>query len=402
MNAVIIKRGREQSLLRRHPWIFSGAVANVEGDPGIGETVDVLLADGTRVGRAAFSPKSQIVARVWSFDPAEEIGPAFFRARLERSLAMRGDGARAVDPGAARLVNAESDGLPGVIVDRYGARLVVQILTAGAERWREAIVESLAALVSPAGIYERSDVDVREKEGLEKRSGPLAGDEPPDLVEIVEGNVRFLVDVKGGHKTGFYLDQRENRGIVAAYARGLEVLNCFSYTGGFGVAALAAGAARVTNLDTSRPALDLALRNAELNGFGAERVENIEGDAFMALRRFRDEGRSFDLVVLDPPKFAESKVQLERASRGYKDVNLLAFKLLRERGVLATFSCSGLMTPELFQKIVADAALDARREARIVRRLGQAPDHPVALPFPEGAYLKGLVCETVARAWGRG
>ena len=395
MNAIVIKRGREKSLLRKHPWIFAGAVAAVEGRPETGETVEVLLADGSRVARAAYSPASQIVARVWTFDPQEDVSAEFFRGRLSRALELRGSLAPTGDPGAARLVNAESDGLPGVVVDRYGSWLVVQLLTAGAERWREALVAGLDRLAA-TGIYERSDVDVRAKEGLEKRSGLLAGAEPPELVEILEGGCRFLVDVRNGHKTGFYLDQRGNRSVVSEYARGAEMLNCFSYTGGFGVAALAAGAARVTNIDSSAPSLDLSRRIAELNGIEAGRVEHVEGDVFAILRRYRDERRSFDLAVLDPPKFAESRSQLPRASRGYKDINLLALKLLRPGGVLFTFSCSGLMTSELFQKIVADAALDAGRDVRIVRRLSQAEDHPVALPFPEGAYLKGLVCK-VAR-----
>ncbi len=396
MKAIVIKRGREKSLLRRHPWIFDGAVAGVEGNPGTGDTVDVLLGGGERAARAAYSPASQIVARVWSFDPGEEIAADFFRDRLSRAFGLRGPLARCDDPGAARLVNAESDHLPGVIVDRYGRWLVVQFLAAGGERWRETIVAELERILSPAGIFERSDVDVREKEGLERRCGLLAGAEPPELVEIVEDGRRFLVDVRGGHKTGFYLDQRDNRSAVAAYARGAEALNCFSYTGGFGVAALAAGAARVTNIDSSAPALALSRRIADLNGIEEHRVEHVEGDVFVVLRRYRDERRSFDLVVLDPPKFAESRSQLPRASRGYKDINLLALKLLRPGGALFTFSCSGLMTSELFQKIVADAALDAGRDARIVRRLSQSADHPVALPFPEGAYLKGLVC-VVAR-----
>lgn len=396
MKAVVIKRGREKSLLRRHPWIFTGAVASVEGHPQSGETVEVVLADGSRVARAAYSPASQIVARVWTFDPGEDVSLDFFRARLSLAIELRGARATTGDPGAARLVNAESDGLPGVVVDRYGRWLVVQLLTAGAERWREVIAGELERLASPAGIYERSDVDVRAKEGLDKRSGLLLGAEPPELVEIAEGGCRFLVDLRRGHKTGFYLDQRENRAAVAQYAAGAEVLNCFSYTGGFGVSALAGGAVRTTNVDSSAPSLELSRRNMTLNGFDESASEHVEGDAFAVLRRYRDEGRSFDLAVLDPPKFAESRVQLARASRGYKDINLLALKLLRPGGVLFTFSCSGLMTSELFQKIVADAALDAGRDARIVRRLSQAEDHPVALPFPEGAYLKGLVCR-VAR-----
>jgi 23S rRNA (cytosine1962-C5)-methyltransferase len=295
-----------------------------------------------------------------------------------------------------RLVNAESDGLPGIIADRYGDFLVVQFLSAGADYWKGAVVETLMRLMSVSGVYERSDAGVREKEGLPKLAGTLAGREPQDLVEIREGSCRFLVDIKRGHKTGFYLDQRENRGMIAEFARGTEMLNCFSYTGGFGVAALQAGAAKVTNVDTSAGALELARRNSEINGLDASNLESVEGDAFTVLRRWRDAGRAFDVIVLDPPKFAESQSQLARASRGYKDINLLAFKLLRPGGILFTFSCSGLMSPELFQKIVADAALDAGCDAQIIRRLAQASDHPTLLSFPEGSYLKGFICRAAS------
>jgi 23S rRNA (cytosine1962-C5)-methyltransferase len=404
MPNVILKPGREKSLQRRHPWIFSGAIAGIEGNPGVGETVEVDAADGTRLALGAYSPHSQIAVRIWTFDPTESISPPFFRARLTRAFAAREvslhASSRSIPVGrptphaltAYRLVNAESDGLPGLIVDRYGDFLVCQFLSAGAEYWKREIVALLADLLPYAGIYERSDVDVREKEGLAPATGVLAGSPPPDLVEIDESGCRFAVDVRGGHKTGFYLDQRDNRVPLAEYAGGREVLNCFAYTGAFGVWALKGGAVKVTNVESSAAALDLARRNVELNGLDASRVENFAGDVFHVLRQYRDARREFDLVLLDPPKFAESRSQVEKASRGYKDINLLAFKLLRPGGLLFTFSCSGLVTPDLFQKIVAGAALDAGREAQIVRRLTQAPDHPVALNFPEGEYLKGLVC----------
>ncbi len=294
---------------------------------------------------------------------------------------------------AYRLVNAESDGLPGVIVDRYAEFLVCQFLTAGAEYWRHTIVTMLDDLIPNAGIYERSDVDVREKEGLPLRKGVFSGQEPPDLIEIREGQYRFLVDIKRGQKTGFYLDQRENRACVAEYTAGAVVLNCFAYTGGFGIASLKAGAHRVFNVESSSAALALAQRNIELNGCDMERVEHIEDNVFGLLRRYRSSHKDFDVIILDPPRFAESRSQLEQASRGYKDINFLAFKLLKPNGVLITFSCSGLVDRGLFHKIVADAALDAKRDVQIVRWLAQAPDHPSALHFPEGSYLKGLVCK---------
>ena len=395
MKAVVLKRGREKSLMRKHPWIFSGAIARVEGNPRPGETVDILAAEGALLARGAYSPRSQMTARVWTFDPQEEVSAQFFADRIARAAASRAALLAGAEPRGVRLVNAESDGLPGIIVDRYGEYAVAQFLTTGAEHWKGAVVEALSRLEGIAGIYERSDADAREKEGLPKLVGALSGAEPPDLIEIREGPCRYLVDVKRGHKTGFYLDQRENRAAIGEFARGADTLNCFSYTGGFGIAALAAGAASATNVDSSAPALELARRNAEVNGFDAAKQAHVEGDAFTVLRRWRDEGRAFDLIVLDPPKFAESKAMLPRASRGYKDINLLAFKLLDPGGILFTFSCSGLMSPELFQKIVSDAALDAGREAQIVRRLGQASDHPTLLSFPESSYLKGFICRVV-------
>lgn len=393
MTVVKLKPTREKSLLRRHPWVFSGAVAKVMGNPQPGETVEVMSSQGQRLGRGAYSPRSQIVVRLWSFDHEEEICPGFFRSHLQRAIAGRQALAASKSLTAYRLVNAESDGLPGLIVDRYDGFLVCQFLAAGTEYWKEEIVRQLADLIPCAGIYERSDVDVRAKEGLPDCTGVLAGEDPPELVEIREGGLRFLVDLRQGHKTGLYLDQWENRSALAEYASGADVLNCFAYTGGFGLYALQSGAKSVTNIETSSSALQLLQRQIALNDLDIAKTEQIEGDVFKILRQFRDAGRQFDVIVLDPPKFAESRHQIKGASRGYKDINLLAFKLIRPGGILLTFSCSGLMTSDLFQKIVADAALDAGREAQILRRLSQAADHPVALNFPEGHYLKGLVCK---------
>ncbi len=433
---VRLQPGRESSLLRRHPWVFSGAVASVEGSPEPGETVEVRSASGDLLGLGAFSPASQIRVRLWTFasskraedgghagDPeGPSVGPELFRARIERAVRSRLPVAPDREPAGRRLVYAESDGLPGVIVDRYGRFLVLQILSAGAERWRDEIADALRSVVASTaeveGIWERSDADVRAKEGLAPRTGLVSGVEPPELVEIREGTCRHLVDLRAGHKTGFYLDQRRNREEVARLvAEGTlpaapRVLNCFAYSGAFGHAVLSALAAatagsapgeptaKVTHVESSADALALLRRTAEVNGFPAEAVETVEGNVFSVLRGFRaeadrDEARRFDLVILDPPKFADSRRRLEAAARGYKDINLLACQLLAPGGLLATFSCSGLLAPELFQKIVADAALDAGRDARILHHLDQADDHPVALPFPEGRYLKGLIC----RVW---
>ena len=381
-------------MLRRHPWIFSGAVANIKGTPEAGATIDIYSNQGAWLARAAYSPQSQIVGRIWTFEQAEEVSAAFFHARLKQVLVAR-QRLAAQNVTAYRVVNAESDGLPGVIIDRYGDFFVCQFLTAGADAWKAVIVAELAALAPHAGIYERSDADVREKEGLPLVSGVLSGETPPDVLEIQEGGMRFLVNIQRGQKTGFYLDQRDNRAFLAQFASGAEVLNCFAYTGGFGVYALKHGAKKVTNIETSADALDLAKKNVLLNGMNPDLAESVQDDVFKALRVYRNAERQFDVVVLDPPKFAESKSQLERACRGYKDINWLAMRALRPGGALLTFSCSGLMTLDLFQKIVADAALDAHRHAQMIHILTQAEDHPVALNFPEGAYLKGLVC----RVW---
>lgn len=295
--------------------------------------------------------------------------------------------------GAYRLVNAESDGLPGLVVDCYRDWLVCQFLTAGIEAWKTEITSALRELWPERNIFERSDVDIRKKEGLPLRKGVLHGPEPSQYIEISENGLKFYVDIRSGHKTGFYLDQRENRQLLAGMvSNGDEVLNCFSYTGGFAIAALRAGAQKAVNIDSSASALELTAANCKLNNMDPGQLENIEGDVFKILRTFRDARRRFDLIVLDPPKFADSKSHLNRAIRGYKDINLLAFKLLKPGGRLATFSCSGLLEPGLFQKIVAGAALDAGRDLRIISQLSQAPDHPIALNFPESAYLKGLIC----------
>lgn len=392
MGVVTLKPGREASLLRRHPWVFSGAIAAVADVERTGATVDIQAADGRWLARGCWSPQSQIRVRVLSFDPEEEVASPLFGRRLLNALQLRHGLFSGTLPPAFRLVNSESDGLPGVIVDRYGQFWVCQFLSAGAEYWRQEIVSHLNNLLPTAGIYERSDGLNRRKEGLPQRCGTLSGNPPPTPLEIREHGLRFLVDVQCGHKTGFYLDQRENRRRMGELAADRETLNAFSYTGGFGLNALAAGAAGVVHLDSSAEALALAERNTRLNEFEAHRSEFFRADAFEQMRRFRDAGRRFDLVFLDPPKFAASARRIATAARGYKDINLLAFKLLRPGGILCTFSCSGHMEPALFQKIVADAALDAGREARILKRLHQAADHPVALHFPEAAYLKGLVC----------
>ena len=386
-----LKPRRDQSLRRRHPWLFSGAIARVEGEPRLGDTVEVVSASGQPLALAAYSPQSQIRARVWSFDPGVRVDADFLRMRLAGALALREGLPAARHTNALRLVHGESDGVPGLVVDRYGDVLVVQFLSAGAERWREAILDALAELTGCEAVYERSDAEVRALEGLESRTGFARGDRLAARCAIVEHGLTFHVDVEQGQKTGFFLDQRDNRQRVRALAAGREVLDCFCYTGGFALAALAGGAKRVLALESSAPALAVARENLAANQLDAERVEFAQADVFAQLRALRDRGARFGMVVLDPPKFAPTAAQAKNAARAYKDINLLALKLLAPGGLLATFSCSGGVTAELFRAIVAGAAVDAGVAGKILERFGAAADHPVALEFPEGDYLKGLL-----------
>jgi len=390
MKSLHLKAGRDKSLKRRHPWIFSGAVDRVDGSPGTGESV-LVKAAGQPVAIAAWSPKSQICARVWSFDAATRIDKSFFESRIREALALRAGLPAARHTNALRLVHGESDGLPGLIVDRYADVLVAQFLSSGAEHWRAIILDALAAETGCEAIYERSDAEVRSLEGLEARAGFVRGNREAKRCPIVEHGLHFRVDVAAGQKTGFFLDQRENRQRVRALAAGREVLDAFCYTGGFAVAALAGGAKHVTAVDSSAAALEVAKENLAANTLDASKISFEEADVFAYQRLLRDQSRSFDLVILDPPKFAPTAAQAKNAARAYKDINLMALKLLRPGGLLATFSCSGGVPAELFQSIVAGAAADAGVDAKIIERFGAAADHPVALSFPEGEYLKGLL-----------
>lgn len=391
MKTLVLKKAREKSLKRRHPWIFSGAVERLDATPASGDTVEVRDASGARLAKAAFSPASQIRARVWTFNPDEEVDVAFFRHRLARAVAFREGLSAAKHANALRLVHGESDGLPGLVVDCYADVLVAQFLAAGVERWRDPILDALSELTGATAIYERSDAEVRKLEGLQERAGFARGNRNAKRCPIIEYGLNFRVDVEQGQKTGFFLDQRENRQRVRALAAGREVLDGFSYTGGFAIAALAGGAKRVTALESSAAALEVAKENLAVNPLDASRIEFVQADVFSHLRNLRDRGAKFDLVVLDPPKFAPTAAQIRSAARAYKDINLLALKLLAPGGLLATFSCSGGVSAELFQSIVAGAALDAEADAKIVERFSAAADHPVALEFPEGEYLKGLL-----------
>lgn len=391
MAEIILNSGREKSLLRHHPWIFSGAIQRADETIAPGETVDVLSVHQEFLARAAYSPHSQIRARVWTFED-EPIDYEFFQKRIHTAIHSRDSRGLRRDTDAYRLIYAESDLLPGLIVDRYGDVLVLQSLTAGSEFWKEAIAEILLEETGLTTIYERSDADVRELEGMQAQVGLLRGTLPQLPVTIHEHNLIFNVNFAGGHKTGFYLDQRRNRLRLRELAKNKDVLDCFCYTGGFTLNALAGKAKSVLSVDSSADALTICEENIALNQLDATRQTSMEGDVFQLLRKFRDEGRSFDMMILDPPKFAPTAAQVERAARAYKDINLFGFKLLRPGGMLVTFSCSGGVDAALFQKIVAGAALDAGVDAQIIEHLSQAADHPVALNFPEGTYLKGLIC----------
>lgn len=392
--ALYLHPKREKSLFRRHPWIFSKAIERVDGTPARGETVSIYSAAGQWLAYAAYSPESQIRARVWSFDKKERINEDFFFQRISRANEMRQALPQLDNTNAYRVVASENDGLPGITIDCYDNVFVVQLLSAGSDFYRESIVKALEKLFPNCCIYERSDVDVRKKEGLEPITGLLSGKLPKQPMPIQENGLSLLINIETGHKTGYYLDQRNNRNLIGKLAHNKRVLNCFSYTGGFGTYALANGAIKVINLDVSQNALSIAEHNVALNQLDATRIQHQRIDVFQALRDFQDQQR-FDLIILDPPKFVDSKSSLKRASRGYQDINRLAIGLLEEGGLLATFSCSGLMPRDLFQKIVADAALDAGRSLQFIQSLEQAEDHPVGGPYPEGFYLKGFLCRVV-------
>jgi len=395
VGTVVLRRGKEKPILNHHPWIFSGAIARIEGGPADGDTVEVVDHEHDFLARGYINRHSQITVRLLSWTADEALDQTFWQRRIQQAIEHRRGLLESQGTTAYRLIYAESDLLPGLVVDRYSDYLVIQALTLGVERRKSEIVDILAELVQPTGIYERSDVNVREKEYLPLSSGPLWGKEPPPLLEIKESGLCFQVDIKRGQKTGFYLDQRDNRSRLTSYCAGRTVLNAFAYTGSFGVYAAMAGAEHITSVDTSAEALKLARSNMQLNGFVDRDDEYVVGDVFAVLRQYRAEGREFDLVILDPPKFAYSRSQVQSACRGYKDINLLAMQLLRPDGILFTMSCSGLVKPALFQKVVFGASIDAQRDAQVLEKLSQPEDHPVLLTFPEGEYLKGLVCRVL-------
>ncbi len=394
---LFLKPGRDKSIVRHHPWIFSGAIKRFEGDLQPGDLVAVRAAGGEYLATAYVNKRSQIQARIVTWDANDVIDDAFWRERLVRALAWRDQLQLSAETNAVRLVNAEADGLPGLVVDKYGDYLVMQCLTAGIDSRKQMLAALLVELLQPTAVIDRSDAPVRKKEGLSLTTDVLYGVAIPDEVVITENGLKFAVDLLNGHKTGFYLDQRDNRTVACArrYVADGDVLNVFAYTGGFGVYAAVNGARSVVHVDSSAESIALAQANMRRNGYHRRQDEYVVADAFQLLRDYRDSGRQFDTIILDPPKFAHSQRDVNRATRGYKDLNWLAFRLLRPGGILATFSCSGLVSADLFQKVVFGAVIDAGRDAQIVQTMTQSADHPVLLSFPESAYLKGLLC----RVW---
>lgn len=393
---LVLKKGKEKALLRRHPWVYDTGVAKVKGNPKSGETVVIQDASGRFLAWAAFSPQSAIRARCWSFDEHDVINAEWFKNRIAAAVSARQPLFERTN--AVRLVFGEADRLPGLIVDQYADQLVTQFQSAGAEYWREAIAKALQEVTGISSIYDRSDAATRHREGLEERKEVLIGEEPPQQIEVVENGIKYGVDVRIGHKTGFYVDQRENRLLASQlaadfkkrYGRGMRALNCFCYTGGFSLALAKGGAAEVISIDSSAEALNMAKVNAKLNQCDEGVLQWREGNVFEELRKMRDAGEKFDLIILDPPKFASSHQHVDRAARAYKDINLNALKLLCPEGQLLTFSCSGAISVDLFQKIVAGAVIDSPVDAWMVKRLFAGEDHPLLMTYPEGEYLKGL------------
>jgi 23S rRNA (cytosine1962-C5)-methyltransferase len=392
---VFLNPGKDKPVKQGHPWIFSGSIRKEPKDPVAGMLVDVLDADKKFVARGYYNPHSQIRVRVLTTNEQQIIDASFIRRRITQSIRRRDGLFENGLTNCARLVAHESDLLPGLIVDRYGDWICFQIVTAGMEQFRRDIIDVLREACAPRGIFERSDDAVREKEGLPLRNEHCWGEKPNGPVQVIENGMKLWVDITGGHKTGFYLDQRDSRAVIGQYAKGKTILNCFSFTGAFSVAAMLGGAKSIINVDESAPALEISKLNLELNGFGLDGHQMIRADVFKLLRDYREQGETFDMIILDPPKFVASSGQIDRACRGYKDLNMLAMKLINQGGLLATFSCSGLISRDLFQKVVFGASVDAGADMQIIKHLSQSECHPTLLTFPESLYLKGLLLRKI-------
>jgi 23S rRNA (cytosine1962-C5)-methyltransferase len=393
-----LKPGREKPVLNRHPWIFSGAIDELS-NPNLedGELVNVIDSHGRWLALAYFNPNSQISGRIISWNKSDKVNRNFWKHRLSQAISRRKKLQLDDFTTAFRLVNGEADLLPGLVVDIYGGFLVVQCLSLGIDRRKVELIDILDELLDPIGIIERSDSPIRKREGLDKVVGMRRGQEPPEHLVVLENGIKLYVDLYRGHKTGLYLDQRENRMAIcqASNVNQQKILNVFSYTGAFAIHALNAGASTVINVESSGEILNMCRSNLVLNGYDRPSKEFIQGDAFHVLRQFREANKRFDMVILDPPKFAHSRGDVAAACRGYKDLNMIAMQLLNERGLIATFSCSGHISADLFQKVLFGASIDAGRDVQILRQFGQASDHPILLSFPESAYLKGFLCQAI-------
>ncbi|GAA4926601.1 class I SAM-dependent rRNA methyltransferase [Mucilaginibacter defluvii] len=389
---VILKKGKEKAVLQRHPWVFSGAIERVKGKPANGDVVRLVSAQGTFMAYGFYNDKSRVALRLLEWNEEVPVDEAWFRAKVADAVNARRHVLADGENNTCRLIFSEADYLPGLIVDKYADHLAVQVLTSGIENNMPVIIDELQKLLHPKSIFDKSDASSRQHEGLVTENKLLWGSQPPELVEVKENGITYGINIAEGQKSGFYCDQRDNRCILASYAKGKKVLDCFSYTGGFTLNSLKSEAASVTSVDSSALAVETLNENIRLNNFDAAKHQAIKADVNSQLRRFKDDGEKFDVIVLDPPKYAPSRSALDRASRAYKDLNRIAMLLLNDGGLLATFSCSGAMDMETFKQVLAWAALDAGKQVQFIHQFCQPEDHPVRSSFPEGEYLKGLLC----------
>jgi 23S rRNA (cytosine1962-C5)-methyltransferase len=390
MVEITLKKGKEKAALQRHPWVFSGALEKVKGKPEDGDVVKVFAFDNEFLAYGYYNSNSRVAVRLLEWDESQTIDNNWYQNRLKQAIASR-QFILSEQTNTCRLVFSEADFLPGLIVDQYADFLSLQILSSGIEKVKAEIVEILKAELKPTGIFDKSDATARTHEGLPIENGLLWGENPPEFLAVKENGITYNINIAEGQKSGFYCDQRDNRHILASYTKGKKVLDCFSYSGGFSLNSLANGAASITCVDSSGLAIETLKQNVALNKFDVNKVTTIQSDVNKQLRAFKESGELFDVIVLDPPKYAPSRSALDRAARAYKDLNRLGMLLLEKGGLLATFSCSGAVDIETFKQIIAWAALDAGKEVQIIKQFCQPEDHPVRISFPEGEYLKGLL-----------
>lgn len=390
-----LKKGKEKAVKQLHPWVFSGAIESVKGKPANGEIISVTDSSGAFLAKGFYNNQSRVAVRLLEWNEATDIDEEWWRSRVAKAVASRKNILSSGDTNVCRLIFSEADYLPGLIVDKYADYLSVQLHSSGIEQIKSVLLDELQKQLNPKGVFDRSDASARAHEGLEPSHGILAGSLPPEFVEVTENGIKYLINISEGQKSGFFCDQRENRRIVAAHSAGKRVLDCFSYSGGFSLNALSSGASEVISVDSSILAIETLNRNIELNGFATSKHTSVQSDVNKQLRAFRESGEMFDIVVLDPPKYAPTRSSLDKASRAYKDLNRIGMSLLNSGGLLATFSCSGAVDINHFKQILAWAALDAGKEIQFVYQFCQPEDHPIRASFPEGEYLKGLLCRVV-------